>query len=206
MITEVETYFSDGCGRCDRFETDACSSRKWAEGLATLRRICMEAGLEEDLRWGHPCYRHADRNVAIIGAFQDNFRLSFFEAGLLKDPEGVLEKQGPNSGTPGMIRFTDQDGPERMEGTIRAYLEEAMGYAAEGLRAPKADTMPDWPEELTEALDADPALAEAFHALTPGRQKSYLIHLNSAKASDTRRRRIEKARDKIMAGKGAMER
>ena len=97
MITDADEYFSKGCGRCDRFATPDCSTRRWAEGLAALRRICMEAGLSETAKWGHPCYMHAGRNVAVIGAFRGDFRLTFFEPGLMKDPEGVLERQGENS-------------------------------------------------------------------------------------------------------------
>ncbi|MEZ5914543.1 MAG: DUF1801 domain-containing protein [Parvularculaceae bacterium] len=103
MITEIEDFFAKGCGRCPRFDTDACSTRKWRDGLARLRAICLSAGLEEKVKWGHPCYMHADRNIALIGAFQNNFRLSFFNAALLKDADGVLEKPGPNTQNPNMI-------------------------------------------------------------------------------------------------------
>jgi len=105
-----------------------------------------------------------------------------------------------------MLRFTDPAGPERMEPVIRAYLAEAMGYAEAGITPPKVETELDLPGELVEALDADPELAEAFHALTPGRQKSYVINLNSAKKSATRTARTVRFRDKIIAGKGATER
>jgi uncharacterized protein YdeI (YjbR/CyaY-like superfamily) len=206
MITEIEDYFAKGCGRCDRFATADCSTRHWAEGLAGLRDICRGAGLEETVKWGHPCYVHAGRNVSIIGAFRGDFRLTFFQAGLMKDPEGVLERQGPNTAHADMIRFTDAAQPAAMAGTIRAYLAEAMGYAERGIRAPKAGVEPDLPEEMIAALDADVALAEAFAALTPGRRKSYAIALSSAKKPETRVARIEKFRDRILAGKGAMER
>ena len=148
---------------------------------------------------------HAGRNIAIIGAFQNDYRLSFFNAGLMKDPEGKLEKQGPNTQYADMFRFASADGPARIEGIIGTYLKEAMAYAEAGLKAPKTDFNLDLPDELIEALDADPELAEAFHALTKGRQKSYVINLNGAKAAETRVRRINKFRDKIIAGKGANE-
>jgi uncharacterized protein YdeI (YjbR/CyaY-like superfamily) len=206
MITEIEDFFTKGCGRCDRFATPDCSTRAWAPGLAELRQICLSAGLQETVKWGHPCYMHAGRNVAIIGAFRGDFRLTFFDAALLKDPERVLEKQGPNTRHADCLRFTDTAGPAHMQSTIAAYLAEAMANAAAGLRPPKADESLELPDELVTALDADPDLAEAFHALTPGRQKSYVILLASAKTSDTRFARIEKARPRILAGKGAMER
>ena len=145
-------------------------------------------------------------NIAIIGAFRNDFRLSFFDAALMKDPEGVLERQGPNTKHSDMICFRSNDAVEDMEPVIRSYLEEAMDYAARGIRPPKDDTEPDLPEELSEALGVDPELAKAFHDLTPGRRKSYVINLNSAKQAETRVKRIAKFRDKIIAGKGAMER
>lgn len=206
MITDIEDYFVKGCGRCARFATPDCSTRLWAPGLASLRRICLAAGLEETAKWGHPCYTHAGRNIAIIGAFRGDFRLTFFNAGLMKDPEGVLEKQGENTTVPDAIRFTDPARVEDLAPVISAYLREAMGYAEAGMKPPKKERALVWPDELVEALDADPVLAEAFHALTPGRQKSYVLHLTSAKTAATRHARIARARDKILAGKGATER
>lgn len=206
MITDIEDYFAKGCGRCERFDTAACSTRLWAEGLAELRRMCRGAGLQEVVKWGHPCYMHAGRNVVIIGAFRGDFRLTFFDAGLMTDPAGVLEKQGPNTATPGMMRFVLNGDVVARAAIIRAYLHEAMGYAAAGVKAPKVQSETQWPEEMIEALDCDADLAEAFHGLTPGRQKSYAIALASAKASATRTARIAKFRDRILAGKGATER
>ena len=206
MITEIEDYFTRGCGRCDRFDTPDCSTRPWEEGLRTLRSICLEVGLTETVKWAHPCYMHAGRNVAIIGAFRSDFRISFFDAALLKDPEDALEKQGPNTQHPDMIRFTDNRQVSERAPVLRAYLEEAMGYAAAGVRAPKTQVEVELPRELVEAMDADPELAEGFRALTPGRQRSYVINLRSAKKSATRVARIDKFRDKILAGKGALER
>ena len=206
MITDIEDYFAKGCGRCERFNTADCSTRQWSSGLNDLRRICVESGLAETVKWGHPCYMHRDRNIAIFGAFRGDFRLSFFNAALMKDPEGVLERQGPNTRHPDMIRFVDNDQVAKLEPVIQSYLKEAMGYAEAGIKAPREQGELKLPEELMEALDSDPELSEAFHNLTPGRQKSYVINLNSAKKAETRVSRIVKFRDKIIAGKGATER
>lgn len=206
MITTVEDYFSKGCGRCERFDTADCSTRLWRAGLLALRRICQEAGLEETVKWGHLCYVHSGRNIAIIGAFRGDFRLSFFNAALMKDPEGVLQHQGPNSQHADAFKFTDIHSVTAQERVIRAYLAEAIGYAEAGIKPQKKEAELPWPDELAEALDADPELAEAFHQLTPGRQKSYLFNLNSAKKPETRVARIEKFRPKILAGKGALDR
>ena len=206
MITDPDDFFTLGCGRCERFATPDCSTRPWIEGLNALRRICLDVGLEETVKWAHPCYMHAGRNIAIFGAFRGDFRLSFLNPGLLADSEGLLEPQGPNSQTPGMIRFTANEQVAEKTSVIRGYLRQLMDHAEAGTKPPKTEREIDVPDELTEALDADPELAEAFHALTPGRQKSYLFALNQAKQSATRVARIEKFRDKIIAGKGALER
>ncbi|MEL7013229.1 MAG: YdeI/OmpD-associated family protein [Pseudomonadota bacterium] len=206
MVSDIEDYFTKGCGRCERFDSPNCSAKVWEKGLAKLRDICLSTDLKETVKWGHPCYMHADRNIVIIGAFQDNFRLSFFNAALMKDPHDILEKQGPNTQYPDMIRFTWQDGPAEKEAVILAYLKEAKEYADAGRKPPRDDSALDLPYELVEALDADPELSEAFHALTRSRQKSYVINLNGAKKSENRTNRIEKFRDKIVEGKGANER
>jgi len=156
MISDPDDFFTKGCGRCDRFATPDCSTRPWIEGLTNLRRVCLGMGLVETVKWAHPVYMHVGRNIALLSAFRTDFRLTFMNARLLTDSEGVLEPQGPN--------------------------------------------------ELTEALDADPELAEAFQALTPGRQKSYLFNLNQAKQPATRMARIEKFRGRILEGKGLLER
>lgn len=205
MITQIEDYFSKGCGRCNRFATPDCSVRNWSIGLNDLRRICLGAGLVETVKWGHPCYMHARRNIAILGAFRADFRLSFFNAALMTDPAGILEKQGPNTRHPDMIRLTDNTQIAGLAPAIQSYLHEAMCYAEAGTKPPRTETDITWPDELVDAIDTDPDLAEAFHNLTPGRKKSYVINLNSAKSSATRVSRIARFRDNILAGKGANE-
>ena len=206
MISDIEDYFARGCGRCARFDTAECSARLWLGGLAALRDLCRGAGLVETVKWGHPCYTHAGRNIALIGALRGDFRLSFFNAALMRDPDGVLERQGPNTRHPDVMRFGSGADVAAKAATIRAYLAEAMGYAEAGIKAPKAEAGLDLPEDLVEALDADAELAEAFHALTPGRQRSYVVNLSGAKAAETRLRRIAGFRGHILAGKGATER
>ena len=206
MISDPNDFFTKGCGRCARFATPDCSTRLWIDGLNHLRRICRSMGLEETVKWAHPCYVHAGRNIALFGAFRGDFRLSFMNPSLLKDSEGVLEPQGPNSQTPSMIRFIAVDQVDEKEPGIRAYLRQLMDHAEAGTRPVTAHREIDMPDELTDALDADPELADAFQALTPGRRKSYLFALSQAKQSATRVARIERFRGKIIAGKGALER
>jgi uncharacterized protein YdeI (YjbR/CyaY-like superfamily) len=206
MITDPDDFFTKGCGRCARFATPDCSTRLWIDDLNHLRRICLDLGLEETVKWAHPCYMHAGRNIALLAAFRTDFRLGLMNAGLVKDTEGVLEPQGPNSQTPSMFRFTAVGQVGEREPIVRAYLRQLMDHAEAGTKPAKAAREIDMPDELTDALDADPELAEAFQALTPGRQKSYLFNLNQTKQSATRVARIEKFRDRIIAGKGATER
>ena len=206
MITIIDDFFSKGCGRCERFDTPECSALRWSTGLAALRKLCLDAGLEETVKWGHPCYMASGRNVVIIGALRGDFRLNFFHAALMKDPAGILEKQGPNTQHPDSIRFTDTARVKTLAPTITAYLKEAMGYAAAGITPPRDARTLELPEELVDAMDADPELAEAFHRLTPGRQRSYAIVLGGLKKPESRIARIQKVRPAILAGKGAQER
>lgn len=206
MINNIEDYFTQGCDRCAKFATPDCSTQIWGAGLAQLRALCLDLGLVECVKWGHPCYMHADRNIANIGAFRTNFRINFFNAGLLRDPAKILEKQGPNTQNPGMVSFTSNDAVAEKEPLLRTYLIEAMKYASKGIKAPKTIAQYDVPVELIEAMQSDPEFADAFGTLTPGRQRGYYIHIGSAKQSATRNARIEKARLRIFAGKGFNER
>ena len=206
MITDPNEFFELGCGRCDRYATRECTTRTWLEGILDLRHFCLDLGLEEVAKWGHPTYMHAGRNIAIIGTFKENYRLTFMNAALMKDPEGILQRQGENTRHPDMIFFNSNTQVKEMEPIIRAYLLEAMGYAEKGLKPEKVVHEIEMPDELIEALDSDPELAEAFEALTPGRKRAYAYALNSAKQSKTRYDRIEKFRDKILAGKGPLDR
>ncbi|WP_146586275.1 YdeI/OmpD-associated family protein [Puniceibacterium confluentis] len=206
MITESDDYFRRGCGRCGRFDTVDCSVRLWATDLRELRRICLAAGLEETVKWGHPCYMHAGRNIAIIGAFRGDVRLTFFNAALMKDSEGILERQGANALHPSMIRFDQLRRVADLEPVIRSYIAQAQGYADAGILPAKEPRVIDLPDELVTALDCDPELAEAFFGLTPGRQRGYALNLGTAKKPETRYARIAKFRTRILAGKGVNER
>jgi uncharacterized protein YdeI (YjbR/CyaY-like superfamily) len=206
MITMVEDYFTKGCGRCPRFDTPDCSTKSWADGLAQLRRICLAAGLTEAVKWGHPCYMWEGRNIALIGAFRESFSLNFMNASLLKDPHDVLQKRGPNTVHADMLSFADVAEVIAIEPIITAYLQEAIGYAQAGIKPVKQAQDLDLQPELLDALDTDPEFSEAFAALTPGRQRSYVLHLSTTSNPATRVARIERFRDKVMAGKGWNER
>jgi uncharacterized protein YdeI (YjbR/CyaY-like superfamily) len=203
MIRQVEDYFAKGCGRCARFDTADCATRIWAPGVAALRAVCLEAGLDETAKWGHPCYVHAGRNVAVLGAHRDAFRLSVFEAGLLQDRTGLLARAGPNSAQADTARFTSAEAVHACRTALLDLLQQAKAHAAGGHRAPRHAAPLELPADLTEALNADPALAKAFHALTPGRQRSYVIALSRAKKPETRRAQVLRFSERILAGLAA---
>jgi uncharacterized protein YdeI (YjbR/CyaY-like superfamily) len=203
MITDIEDFFRLGCGRCARFATADCSVQRWQAGLLGLRAICVGEGLVEVVKWGHPVYMHAGRNVAIMGAFRGEFRITFMNAGLLADPDGRLERQGPNSHVADALKFRDE--AEVRAEVVQGFLRQAMGFAAAGVKAERVVTELDLPEELLAALDDDPVLAEAWAALTPGRQKSHVLMIVGGKASTTRAGRVVKLAPRILAGKGAQE-
>jgi uncharacterized protein YdeI (YjbR/CyaY-like superfamily) len=205
MITDVADYFAKGCGRCARFDTPDCSTRRWMPGLIALRDLCLSAGLKETAKWGHPCYMHNGRNVAMIAAFRDTYRLTFFDAAIPPDPEGLLEKRGPNTRTADQISFVDPLAIAAMAPVLSVYLAAARSVA-EQVRPARPAAELALPEELVAALNDDPDLAEAFHALTPGRQRSWVLHLNGTANPATRHARIAKGRDKIISGKGQTER
>ena len=205
MIARIEDYFADGCGRCARFATDDCAARRWAAGLAALRALCLQAGLEEGVKWGHPCYGFAGRNLAILGALRGDVRISFPDAALLSDPGGLLRPAGPNSREATTISFTTVDQIEAQAPALRALLAEARAHAAAGRRPPRLAAAVDLPDDLAAALDADPELAEAWQALTPGRQRGYVVALSSAKAPATRLARIARFRAGILSGQGVAE-
>lgn len=211
MIALIEEYFARGCGRCARFDTPECSARLHAPALAALRQLCLDAGLDETVKWGQPCYTRAGRNVALIGALRRGARLSLFDAALLADPEGLMEPAGPNSRAADTIRFADTAQVAARAAAVAGLLAQARDRAAADGRAPRPRGQPaelpaDLPPELVVAFDADPALARAFAALTPGRQRSHALAIASARAPATRLVRIARLRPLILAGRGATER
>jgi uncharacterized protein YdeI (YjbR/CyaY-like superfamily) len=205
MITAIEDYFRLGCGRCARFATADCSVQHWATGLLALRSICQGEGLIEAVKWGHPVYMHAGRNVAILGAFRGDFRITFMNAALLADPDGVLEKQGPHTQNPDAMRFVDVAMVMQQGDVIRGFLRQATGFAQSGVRAVREARDIDLPDALLAALEDDPRLAAAWAGLTPGRQRSHVLQIAGGKAAATRAARVAKLRPRILAGKGAQE-
>jgi uncharacterized protein YdeI (YjbR/CyaY-like superfamily) len=206
MISDPDHYFASGCGRCKRFNTPECSVRRWIDGVTALRSICSGAGLAETVKWGHPCYMHRGRNIALIGAHRNSFHLSFMNAGLLTGNSHVLVKSGPNSSHPDGVRFTSNNEVEALAPALRDLLAQAMRHAEAGTRPVRDVRELVLPQELSAALGRDQDLAQAFGRLSPGRQRSYVVALSSAKTSSTREARIMRFRERILSGRGATER
>jgi len=180
-------------------------AKRWRGEIEKLRAILLECGLEEELKWGKPCFQAAGSNVAIIQPFKEHCALMFFKGVLLEDTHGLLRSQGANSQSALRLEFTSE--AEIKKTVLKSYVKQAVAVAKAGLQVDfKAKRELKLPEELTRILAKDPRLAEAFHALTPGRQRGYVLHFTGAKQSKTRTARVEKCAPKILAGKGMHDR
>jgi uncharacterized protein YdeI (YjbR/CyaY-like superfamily) len=179
---------------------------RWREALVALRAQLRATDLVETLKWGNPCYTLDGKNVVMLSAYNEHATVSFFKGALLEDPEGRLEAAGPSSQAARLLRFTSAAEVEARREATSDLVRQAIDVERRGLRVVFAGIPEPMPEALQEALDADPALAAAFDALTPGRQRSYILHVSGAKQVGTQRARAAKCAPKIMAGKGFNER
>lgn len=178
-------------------------AKSWQKEFGKLRKILLACGLTEDLKWGKPCYTYQNGNVAILQGFKDKCALMFFKGAVLKDPKGILERPGENSQTARRIPFTGVEQIARLEPAIKACIKDAIRAEKSGKKVKlKNITEHKIPEEFLIKLKQNAALKDAFRALTPGRQRAYLIHFSSAKQSKTRESRIEKCMPKILNGRG----
>ncbi len=204
---QIDNYLAVGCGRCPLGGTPDCKVHNWDEELVQLRRILLDTELIEDLKWSFPCYTIDNKNILLMSAFKDYCALSFFKGVLLKDTEDILYQQTKNTQATRLLRFTSVDEILKLEPVIKAYVEEAIEIEKAGLEVEFKDTSDfDVPAEFQTRLDEDPALKLAFEALTPGRQRGYLLHFSGAKQSATRASRVEKCIPKILEGKGFHDR
>lgn len=202
----VDEYIAEGCGRCDKVGTPQCKVNTWREGLVALRQVVLDTPLKEERKWGAPCYTLNGQNVVMIGAFNTNFVLSFMKGALLEDKHQLLVAPGENTQSGRVIRFTDNHSVASLAPVLKRYILEAIDIEKAGLRVEKKQHEDyEVPLELQRALDQDDALRDAFDALTPGRQRSYFLHIGGAKQAKTREARVEKCRDKIFDGKGFNE-
>ena len=178
-------------------------TKDWREEFKQLRSIVLDCGLNEELKWGCPCYTFQKNNIVLIHGFKEYCALLFFKGALLKDPKGILIQQTKNVQSARQIRFTNVKEIVKLRPALKAYVREAIEVEKAGLKVNFKKTS-DFavPEEFQNKLDEIPALKTAFHALTPGRQRAYLHFFSQPKQSKTREARVEKLMPQILKGKG----
>ena len=190
--------------KVDFFFTKA---KKWREEFTKLRTIILDCGLAEELKWGKPCYTVQNSNIVILQGFKEFCALLFTKGALLKDPNGILEKPGENTQAARRIPFTNTREIVEMQTILKAYIHEAIEAEKSGLKVNfKKTTEFIIPEEFQNRLDELPALKTAFDALTPGRQRAYILYFTAPKQSKTRESRVEKCMQQILSGKGLNDR
>ncbi|MCB9263151.1 MAG: YdeI/OmpD-associated family protein [Flavobacteriales bacterium] len=203
MNPEVDKFLIDGCGRCSLYQTPQCKVHRWPHELRLLRQIVLDTGLEEQIKWGFPCYTLNNANIVMISPFKEHCVLSFFKGVLLNDSEKILENPGENSQSVKFARFTDVKRIEQLETTLKNYIFEAIEVERQGLKPDfKQKDELEYPEELVQKMEHDANFKNAFEALTPGRKRGYILHFTSSKQSKTRMARIEKYAPLILEGKG----
>jgi uncharacterized protein YdeI (YjbR/CyaY-like superfamily) len=175
---------------------------QWRNEMVELRKIILACGLAEDLKWSKPCYAFQGNNVVIIQPFKACCALLFFKGALLKDPNGILVKTGPNTQVGRQIRFTDARVIVKMASILKAYINHAIEVEKSGQKVVIKKVDIKVPEELQKKLDGNPALRTAFEALTPGRQRGYIFYFSAPKQPKTRDARIEKCIPLIFDGIG----
>ena len=182
-------------------------ANKWQEEMQQLRKTILDCQLTEEVKWGKPCYAFQKNNIVIIQPFNEYCALLFFKGVLLNDAKGILITQTENTQSARQIRFTSFQEIVEMEPILKAYIYEAIEVEKAGLKVNfKEKTELIFPEEFQKKLDEIPALKTAFDALTPGRQRAYVLYFSGAKQSKTREARIEKYIRQILNGKGLNDR
>lgn len=186
--------------KVDWFFTKA---KQWQEEYKTLRTILLGCGLTEELKWGCPCYQSEGSNIILIHGFKEYCAVLFFKGALLKDPKGILISQTENTQSTRQVRFTGVEEIAGLASALKAYVKEAVEVEKAGLKVPMKKTAEfAMPEEFQSKLDENPDLETAFYALTPGRQRGYLLYFAAAKQSKTRAARVDKCAPQILKGKG----
>ncbi|TGM96949.1 YdeI/OmpD-associated family protein [Leptospira yasudae] len=178
-------------------------TKQWKKEFEQLRAIILECGLTEEFKWGNPCYTIGKGNVVLIHGFKEYCALLFFKGALLKDPKGILVIQSENVQSARQIRFTNVQEIVKKKSVLKTYVKEAAEVEKAGLKVDFKKTK-DFkvPDEFLNPLEDNPALKAAFDALTPGRQRGYLLHFAAPKQSKTRESRVEKCIPLILKGKG----
>ncbi len=203
--TSVDSYLKDGCGRCEHYQRPSCKVHLWTESLIALREILQESELVEEMKWGSPCYTLDGKNVIMLASTREYCAISFLKGAALHDAEDLLVPPGPNSRFARVFKFESADTVNTFRHQIADFVQQAIALQKAGVKV-TPDAIESLPDELEQRLNSDPELNEAFYALTPGRQRSYIIFVSGAKQPETRQRRVEKCVPQIFSGKGYNER
>jgi len=206
MNPQVEQFLTDGCGRCSKYRTPQCKVIQRRQELEQLRLLVLEFDLKEEIKWGAPAYTREGKNVVMVHAFKDYSALMLFKGALIPDPHGLIVKAGENTQAGRQVRFRDMDEIQAKADIVRAILREAVELEKSGKKVEykPADAHPI-PSEFQAKLDESAELHAAFKALTPGRQRAYLMHFSAPKQSKTRESRIAQCTDMILKGIGLNE-
>ncbi len=189
MNPKVDFYFS--------------KAKNWQEQIKQMRMITLDCGLTEELKWGCPCYTFQKTNIVLIHVFKEYCAFLFFKGALLQDAKKILIQQTENVQAARQIRFTNEKEIVKKAAVLKAYIYEAIEVEKAGLKVALKKTKEyPVPEEFQKVLDKNPALKKAFLALTPGRQRAYLLHFSAPKQSKTRESRVEKCKPQILKGLG----
>lgn len=187
--------------RCKYGATPQCKVNSWKEELETLRQIVLETGLTEEVKWGVPVYTYNGKNVVTVAALKDAATIGFFKGVLLKDESKILTQQG-NLQSDRIVKFTNVKEINKLADVLDGYIKEAIELEKDGKKFEFEKNPEPVPEELLQVFEEDPKYKKAFYALTPGRQRGYIIHFSQPKQSATRIARIEKYRQQILDGIG----
>jgi uncharacterized protein YdeI (YjbR/CyaY-like superfamily) len=198
---QVDKYLIDGCMRCKYGGTPQCKVNDWREELELLRQIVLETGLTEEIKWGAPVYTHKGKNIASVGALKESANIGFFKGVLLTDKHKILQQQG-NLQSDRIVKFTNSKEIDKVKDILKDYILEAIAVEESGKKVEFKKNPEPVPDELIHAFENDPAFKKAFYALTPGRQRGYIIHFSQPKQPQTRIGRIEKYKEQIFKGIG----
>src|SRR5689334_4834196 len=181
-------------------------AKKWQKETDKLRQIALDCDLTEELKWGKPCFTLLKKNVAIVIPLKESCAFSIFKGALLKDPKHVLKRIGEHTQAGRWIKFTSLREIAGLRSTLKDYLNEAIELETSGKKIERSKPSEyAIPAELQKRLDENAALRSAFAALTPGRRRSYIFHISSAKQAKTRAVRAEKCVPMILSGRGFNE-
>jgi uncharacterized protein YdeI (YjbR/CyaY-like superfamily) len=178
----------------------------WPEEANKLRAILLKTELQENFKWGLPCYSYDEKNIVIIQPFKSCLALMFFKGSLLKDVKKLLASNGPNSQAGRRFEFRSVKEIKELEAEIKAYIKEAIVLEESGEKVKFKKNPQPMPIELKKILSQNSKLKKAFESQTPGRQRAYILHFSGAKQAETRIARIEKCMARILAGKGLADR